>query len=155
MTPPLADEDEELLDGILGVMHYARGYGMTRHFVHLLLVGHHGEENLGCVHHSVIKRAIFEEVEEMLQKVLLPVCLDDSTENMSKQSVLGTNLNEVGKHVECGFDAIAMNRGIRIQAFEIADQCLGNALGNLHIVSTIWLPPLHRSRRWILLSDPP
>ena len=110
VTPPLADEDEEFLDGILGVTHYARGYGMTRHFVHLLLVGHHGEENLGCVHHSVVKSIIIEEVEEMLQKVLLPVCLDDSTGNGSKQNVLGTNLNEVGKHVECGFNTLAMNR---------------------------------------------
>ena len=83
VTPPLADEDEEFLDGILRVMHYAQGYGMTRHFVHLLLVGHHGEENLGCVHHSVIKSIIFEEVEKMFQKVLLPVCLDDSMGNAS------------------------------------------------------------------------
>lgn len=56
---------------------------MTRHFVHLLLIGHHGKENLGCVHHSVVIRIIIEEVEEMLQKVLLPVCLDDSTGNGS------------------------------------------------------------------------
>ena len=83
---------------------------MTRHFVHLLLVGHHGEENLGCVHHSVIKSIIFEEVQKVLQKVLLPVCIDDSIGNTSKQSVLGTKLNEVGEHVECGFDALAMNR---------------------------------------------
>ena len=83
VTPPLADEDEEFLDGILRVMHYARGYRMTRHFVHLLLIGHHGKENLGCVHHSVVIRIIIEEVEEMLQKVLLPVCLDDSTGNGS------------------------------------------------------------------------
>ena len=83
---------------------------MTRHFVHLLLIGHHGKENLGCVHHSVVKSIILEEVEEMLQKVLLPVCLDDSMGNGSKQNVLGTNLNEVREHVECGFDALAMNR---------------------------------------------
>ena len=110
VTPPLADEDEQFLHGILRVMHYARGYRMTRHFVHLLLIGHHGKENLGCVHHSVVICIIIEEVEEMLQKVLFPVCLDDSMGNGSKQNVLGTNLNEVREHVECGFDALAMNR---------------------------------------------
>ena len=66
MTPPLADEDEKRLDGVLRMMHYAQAYGMTCHFVHLPLVGHHGEEDLGCVHHSVIVRIIFEEVEEVL-----------------------------------------------------------------------------------------
>ena len=68
---------------------------------------------------------------------------------------LGTNLDEMREHVEGGFHAVVVDGGVRVQALQVADQGLGDGLGDLGMKGAMRVPPLRRSAQRILPWDPP
>ena len=68
---------------------------------------------------------------------------------------LGTNLDEVRENVEGGFHAVVVEGGVRVQTLQVADQGLGNSLGDLRMKGAMRVSPLRQSTQRIRPWDPP